>query len=423
MPVIVFIILPFPSHYLACFEFAREWKERGYAVIFTGVRHHSNIVENEGFRFYPFEYLSEYTIRSVKTFMGLFLKTLVDPLFTKSRFREFIRSKIVSETLFETVKPEKIFLDEHLAEYYWFFKKYNCEISLVNTKLSTTKRKGIPPLDSGYMPSSTYFSHLYSEILWKQHFFFLWLQEISQFAAFFGKDEIFFWKRLCRSMRYKWESEISRDKCFYRGVKTLKTTILAPALLDFPGTIHQQNESHFYKSMRRNEQQYITKEYEEVRGKIKNRTARESTIYIAFGTLTTATDRDIIQSFIYRLLKFVNNRHDLLFVMPRNLYPVGLKIKSNILLIEYAPQIDLLNYVDVMISAGGLGTIKECYDAKVPMLILPTNKKGDHSGNGARVQINGNGLIGDLNSEPIDSIYYKLSFLLDKKRISGNCNN
>lgn len=416
MRTVIFILLPFPSHYMACFEFARDFRAKGYNVVFAGTECLRGLVENDGFAFYPFAYLSEYSIRSFKSFVGLLLKTIVAPGFTMSRFVDFNRARLTCELLVERTTPVHLFIDEHLAEYYWFFKKYDCQITLVNTKLSTAKRKGVPPLDSAYLPTSTTWSDWYCRLLWARTYLKNRLGETLQKIAFLGRDEIFFWKRLCKANGYCWQAEISRNRCFYRGIKALKTIVLAPLSLDFPGTVAQANETHYYKKSQRSELEHITPEYEKIRDRIKNRRAGEHAIYIAFGTLTTQRDIEVIQGLITRLLHLAGSNSGLLLVLPRQLYPIGLQQQENVLLTGYVPQVDLLNYVDIMISAGGLGTIKECYQANVPMLLLPTNKKGDHPGNASRVQANGRGLRGDLQKEPIESIFSKIKQLLKIKK-------
>ena len=57
-----------------------------------------------------------------------------------------------------------------------------------------------------------------------------------------------------------------------------------------------------------------------------------------------------------------------------------------------------------MISHGGLGTIKECFDAKVPMLIYPLNLKIDQVGNGIRIEANKLGIAGNLRNDTSEMI-------------------
>ena len=58
---------------------------------------------------------------------------------------------------------------------------------------------------------------------------------------------------------------------------------------------------------------------------------------------------------------------------------------------EFLPQLDILQFSDLMITHGGLSSVKECMDAKVKMLVVPINTKIDQPGNAARVEANGLG--------------------------------
>ena len=62
-----------------------------------------------------------------------------DKSFTKARYKEFYSSQLATEQLIKIYKPEKVFIDEHISEYYFFLKKYEAEIIIINTKLSTKK--------------------------------------------------------------------------------------------------------------------------------------------------------------------------------------------------------------------------------------------------------------------------------------------
>jgi len=53
------------------------------------------------------------------------------------------------------------------------------------------------------------------------------------------------------------------------------------------------------------------------------------------------------------------------------------------MVVDFAPQLAMLSRASVMITNGGLGTIKECIWSCVPMIVLPCSF--DQPGNAARV--------------------------------------
>src|SRR3954470_16340145 len=92
----VFVMLPSPSHYMATFAYAHQLRKMGEAVAFTGTFDLRELITDEGFDFFLFEYAIEYRIKSFFSFLGMFLKSIADHSFLKRRLREF--SNYVTET-------------------------------------------------------------------------------------------------------------------------------------------------------------------------------------------------------------------------------------------------------------------------------------------------------------------------------------
>jgi UDP:flavonoid glycosyltransferase YjiC (YdhE family) len=68
MKTVLFILLPFPSHYMAAFGFAHEWQKRGYRVIFTVIEKYKELVKEEGFEIYHFKYAANIISKHSKVF-------------------------------------------------------------------------------------------------------------------------------------------------------------------------------------------------------------------------------------------------------------------------------------------------------------------------------------------------------------------
>jgi len=67
-------------------------------------------------------------------------------------------------------------------------------------------------------------------------------------------------------------------------------------------------------------------------------------------------------------------------------------VPANALLVDNAPQIEILKKASLAITHGGTNTVKECILLAVPMLMFPL--RGDGIGNGERVVFHGLGLNG-----------------------------
>jgi UDP:flavonoid glycosyltransferase YjiC (YdhE family) len=72
---------------------------------------------------------------------------------------------------------------------------------------------------------------------------------------------------------------------------------------------------------------------------------------------------------------------------------------SNVIQTEHAPQLEILRRAALMITHGGLGSVKECLYFGVPMIVFPLMR--DQPGNGARVVHHGLGALGTPVAETL----------------------
>jgi zeaxanthin glucosyltransferase len=69
---------------------------------------------------------------------------------------------------------------------------------------------------------------------------------------------------------------------------------------------------------------------------------------------------------------------------------------DNAILVQFAPQVQLLQRCSVVIHHAGMGTTKESITFGVPMVVFPLI--GDQPGNGARIRHHGLGEVGDFHT-------------------------
>jgi UDP:flavonoid glycosyltransferase YjiC (YdhE family) len=87
----------------------------------------------------------------------------------------------------------------------------------------------------------------------------------------------------------------------------------------------------------------------------------------------------------------------------RNLEPASFcGAGSGVTLVNYAPQQEMLKRATLMITHGGLGSIKECIYFGVPMLVYPFDT--DQPANAARVAFHGLGLTDDTHNASVEQI-------------------
>src|SRR5262249_52319047 len=79
-------------------------------------------------------------------------------------------------------------------------------------------------------------------------------------------------------------------------------------------------------------------------------------------------------------------------------------LPPNVILQDWAPQLEILSRSDVMVNHGGFGTVKECILMGVPMVVLPIRNFRDHFICGERVVYHGLGVCSDLAEVSSDEL-------------------
>lgn len=414
MKTVLFIILPFSSHYYPAFSIAEKYRNDGYRVIFACTDYHKNTISNESFESVNIWYLSETVILNIKHFFGLFIKNLLDKNNLKLRLKEFYYTQLSLRKAIEKIKPDKIFLETNVSEYYLFFKDYEIDTELISIYLSTEKKVNIPPLNSNFIPRNNLFSKIVTEIIWCKYFFFRTFNQLLLKLAFLGKDDYFFQKRICKKKGWVWSNILSKNYFHSNVCEELTNNILVSPKLEF--MVYKQNpKERFINYVRdRNEAKYLTLEYIKLREHLQSQKKEGiQIIYLAFGTLISTNDSLIIE-FIEKVLNIIesNLSYRLIYAFPMQLNAE--KNKKQSYRFDFIPQIDILKYADLMITHGGLGSIKECMDAGVPLLVVPINQELDQPGNAARIEANGLGKRIFLDATP-KQIETKLNDLLKNK--------
>ena len=133
-------------------------------------------------------------------------------------------------------------------------------------------------------------------------------------------------------------------------------------------------------------------------------------VYASLGTFWSA-DKD----FLRRIIAVFERRQDwdLVLGLGGTLEPEALgSAPDNVLLLPYAPQLEILKSADLAITHGGIGTINECLLHRVPMVVYSTGFVDQH-GCAARVAHHGVGVVGDKDADEVETIEKKISQALE----------
>ena len=96
-------------------------------------------------------------------------------------------------------------------------------------------------------------------------------------------------------------------------------------------------------------------------------------------------------------------------------------VPDNVLILDYAPQLEVIARADAAITHGGITSINEFVAFGVPMLVYSTGHV-DQNGCAARVRYHGLGLVADRNESVTTAIESGLSTLLSNPAIRNRVN-
>lgn len=408
MNTALFLMLPYPSHVIAAFPYAHFLQQMGVKVIFLNTLNCKNLIEKNGFLYREITFLREFKIKSVGRFLYLFLQNTLGNVITIERLREYLGISREINLLTSEFKNPSVYIDQQIAEYYFFFSSKVKEVTLINTRLSSKKVKAMPPLSSKFVPNKSIISSLYCELLWLIQLANRKVNRLIECAAFLGKTDLRILGRINEISTEGMISRIDFNRSFGLGIAGIKEVILCPKEIEFSWRSDCSSEIYFGDTFKKDESLYYTIGYEKLLYEIikfKSQINSSAIICCSFGTLSGMKWKEI--NVLIEKLSFVSRtKRDWLFVVSSGGLPLNIIQTDRFKIIEFLPLQSFLSYADIMISHGGLGTIKDCWEARVPMYILPMNQKSDNYGNAARVESSGFGVTSNLkkvNSKELES--------------------
>ncbi|PHK08235.1 hypothetical protein VF11_37505 [Nostoc linckia z14] len=408
----LFLMLPTPSHYTPCFGLANDLRDRGFTIVFGGTPSVADLVVRNGFDFVPFTYMPTYEVTTLTSFLGTFLKSATDPGFLRARYREFVQGIAAAHKLYQSQQPDVIYLDEHLNHYYAYFKSFTSSIYLINTKLSTRRAAHVPPLNSGYVASGGWGSSWYCKYLWIRQFLTKTIRQTVNAVAFAGRTDDYFQHRLSKRLGVAVRSSRQSAMYCYDALPGVKTLILMDDTFEYPWIRHSADERvlHYWNQ----DAQPID---DTTKAILAQKRPNVPLIYCGIGTLA-GNDAAQYTQFIHQLLKALGGlpTYQVVISTGRSLASDAFDpaaIPANIQVVSYLNQQAILPHCALMITHGGLNSIKECMAATVPMLGIdnPADIHKDTPGNIARIVYHKIGLRCQI-SDPASVIRLRVDQLL-----------
>ena len=200
-------------------------------------------------------------------------------------------------------------------------------------------------------------------------------------------------------------------RSFGNGVSGIPRLIISPKTFDFP---HAEKNDVFRVGPLidiKREGQIQNPRYKSLVNKINS--IQGLIIYCSMGTVS-GNDLKRTLLFFKKIIKVASlNTNDVYILSTGKYLDINklLPLPNNIFIFEQLPQVDLLQYCDLMITHGGMNSINECVYNELPMLIYPLSLKWDQPGNSARAVYHGLGLRGRIERDSVKTISQKINQL------------
>lgn len=413
MSVILIDILPAKGHFHATLKIANVLKSNGFSVFYGCPNLLSQSIQKFGYEHVILPSIPESSINFAKNIAGF--SYVIDyfwELIYQDRFKEL---KKLIENYRNTIKrnkPDIVLLDEQSALKAFIYQSLSIKVIFFQTKPDTRKIRNIPPFTSLFIPKRGLTSNAYCDLLW---FFKLsilyWNKYFSMFCSF-GQDEYSMYKKVIKQYGIEFKY-IEFKRSFGIGVKEIPRLVISPEAFDFP---HSSIDGVFpigpLLDVKR-EGEINMPRYLPLLQRIKksNEDSSSFIVYCSLGTVTSGFKKTV-KKFFLKIRKVSRINPSVIFVLSvgkdfniSDLFPAP----DNLLIFDHVPQIDLLQYCNLMITHGGMNSINECVFNNVPMLVYPLSPRWDQPGNSARVVYHGMGLRGSIKFDPVQEISRKIN--------------
>jgi zeaxanthin glucosyltransferase len=379
-PTLLVAMLQETGHLNPSFKMMRNLRARGHDVRYLSAPQLAAHIEAQGFRTVPL--LAEMLEDGPSLERGKLALVKKRRAITL-RFRETAQRLLSAGATAFGEPPALALVDVTQTHIALWARAQGIPLVLLNTSLPQTKEPGLPPLRTALPYASDVRGRVTNELAWQR---FLAKRRASAAAAdLLGMCPPY---ELARRMAARFgvaAHELDCDTVYMPQLRGHPELVLCARELDFPRP--ERAARHYVESLDLARQE---PEFDFAR-----LPADKPLVYCALGgQLYRASETP---RFLERVARAFSARPDLTLVLAtgRHLRPAELSpLPANVIVVERAPQLALLGRARLMITHGGLGSVKECVAHGVPMLVFPLDI--DQPGNAARVVHHGLGLAGTI---------------------------
>ncbi len=406
MSTISFCMQPRFGPMSAALNLAKTLRQWGHTVSFFGMSDCQPFVEPYGFEFvpaydawFPKGYIQRWDEKAPSMLRTqLNLRNLV--MESKAHFKFLIKGGHREfQAVVDQVKPDLFVLDgSHRPTWALLAYKYGVKSVYIHTNMPLSAAPNSPPVFTSMIPGQNGASPDRIRRVWRTYFIKRYVNH-KLYALFgIGYDWMILNRKLARICGYP--------------VHRINTQTMISALLDFPELILYPQPFEFPDITVKNRYYVdpcIDFEREEGAFPWEQIDANKKLIYCSLGSIHHN------QRFFQTVLEAVSKEPNWQLVLS-----VGARLNTEAfstapigsIIVNNAPQLQLLQKADAMITHGGINSIKECIFFKVPMVVFPITF--DQPGAAARVQYHGLGEVGDIKKVTAETLHGMLNNVLSE---------
>lgn len=391
------------GHLNPSFKLMRSMRARGHDVRYLATPALAPYIEAQGFPVVPFfPDLAQAEMPEAGGKLGLLRRRRA----ITAHYKAVAERLLVEGAGAFGVRPRAVLVDITQTHLSLWARAAGIPQVLLNTSLPQTRSPGSAPLRSSLPYASGTLGALRAAFAWQN---FLLKRRLSARLADLGA--------MCPPY------ELSRQLAERFGVSAHELdseTVYMPQLRGPEELVFCGQELDFPRapSARRHYVESVDLERKEPELDWSRISSEKPLVYCALGgQLYRKADTP---GFFQRLQQAFEQRPQLqlLLATGRHIRPEQLKPMANVTVVERAPQLSVLRRARLMITHGGLGSVKECVLNAVPMLVFPLDV--DQPGNAARVRYHGVGLHGDIAKTSVDELLAMLDRALNEPSFREN---
>jgi MGT family glycosyltransferase len=370
------------GHLNPSFRLMRNLRARGHDVRYLAAPQLAAHIEAQGFRTLP---LLPEMLEDAPSTEGGKLALVKKRRAITQRFRETANRLLSAGPTAFGEPPTLALVDITQTHVALWARAQGIPLVLLNTSLPQTKEPGLAPLRTALPFATDVRGRVTNELAWQR---FLAKRRASAAAAdLLGMCPPY---ELARRMAARFgvgSQELDCDTVYMPQLRGHPELVFCPRELDFPRPVRAGR--HYVESLdlARSEPAFD----------FTRLPADRPLVYCALGGQLYRTGDT--PAFLQHVARAFGTRPDLTLVLATGRHVLPEEIKpcpENVIVVERAPQLGLLARARLMITHGGLGSVKECVAHGVPMLVFPLDI--DQPGNAARVVHHGLGLAGAISA-------------------------